>query len=158
MREIKEALTKDADGKFPAKYADMDWDGMNMQPHKIAWQDMDMGQRYDLLLHVLNESIWSLEPSAKWDEPSDSQKLALEFVKDEERQAIPDFRSDAVGTLMTRLESFGIAWIAEATPWASRDQSPPAGQHLPSPGELAEDRGGSESPDPDCGHDNGRGR
>jgi hypothetical protein len=94
MREIRDALTKDVQGSFPAKHADMDWDGMNLQPPEIAWQDMDMGQRYDLLLHVLDESIWSLEPSAKWNEPSDSQKLVNEFVKDEERQLHAEMRHD----------------------------------------------------------------
>lgn len=50
---------------------------------------MDKGQRYDLVLHVLDESIWSIEPSAKWDEPSDSQRLALEFVNDDQRHPWP---------------------------------------------------------------------
>jgi hypothetical protein len=106
MRDIKEALTTDADGKFPAKYADVDWDGMNMQPEETAWQHMDMGQRYDLLLHALDESIWSLEPSAKWDEMRDSQKLAMEFVKEDVRQATPGLRADAFDAVMKRLEAF----------------------------------------------------
>jgi hypothetical protein len=95
MRDIREALTKDANGKFPASYSDLDWDGMNMQPPDTAWQDMDMGQRYDLLRHSLNEAIWSLEPSAKWGELDDGQKLAMEFVKEDVRQATPGFRADA---------------------------------------------------------------
>ena len=70
MSEIKEALTKDADGHFPALYAEMDWDGMNMQPPETAWQDMDVYQRYDLLRHALDEAIWSLEPSPTWDKPA----------------------------------------------------------------------------------------
>lgn len=79
MRDIKAALTRGTDGEFPVTYAGLDWDGMNMQPPKTAWQDMDIGERYDLLLHALDESIWDIEKR-------DSQKLALEFVKDEERQ------------------------------------------------------------------------
>ena len=42
---------------------------------------MGVNQRYDLLLHALDESIWSLEPSAKSGERRDSQKLAAEFVR-----------------------------------------------------------------------------
>jgi hypothetical protein len=172
MREVKEALTKDADGKFPASYAAMDWDGMNMWRPDTAWQDMDIGQRYDMLVHALDESIWSLEPSDKWDEPRDSQKLANEFVKEDARQAMPDFRADAFEELTTRLEAFRdafarlderfgefvsdayvvIAKLAEDR----RDASPEAGQALPSPGAIAEDRGGPDSPAP--GRDRGRGR
>ena len=150
---------------FPRKYADMDWDGMNMQPPKTAWQDMDMGQRYDLLRHALDESIWSLEPSAKWDEPGDSQKLAIEFVKEDVRQATPGFRADAFDAVMTRLEAFAdefarlartkeqtalaekfgefvgdeahtaIAWLAEVR----RDTRPEARVPLPSPADIAGD-------------------
>ena len=34
MREIREALTTDATGNFPARHADMDWAGMNLAPQK----------------------------------------------------------------------------------------------------------------------------
>jgi hypothetical protein len=77
----------------------MDWDGLNMQPHDTAWQDMDLGQRYDLLRHVLDESIWSLERG-------DSQKLAIDFVREDARQAMPGFRADAFDALTTKLEAF----------------------------------------------------
>jgi hypothetical protein len=106
MRDIKAALTRDAKGDFPPNSAGMDWDGMNMQPPKTAWQDMDLWQRYDLLLHVLDEAVWSLEPSSKWNEPRDSQKLALEFVNDDARQAMPGVRAEVYDALMTRLEAF----------------------------------------------------
>jgi hypothetical protein len=100
MRDISAALTKDALGHFPASHAAMDWDGLNMQPHDTAWQDMDLGQRYDLLRHVLlDESIWSLERG-------DSQKLAIDFVREDARQAMPGFRADAFDALTTRLEAF----------------------------------------------------
>ena len=65
MCEIEEALTKDADGHYPASYAGMDWDGMNMQPPETAWQDMDVYERYDLLEHAIDEAIWSLEKRDK---------------------------------------------------------------------------------------------
>jgi hypothetical protein len=187
MGQIKEALTTDADGKFPAKYADMDWEGMNMHPEDTAWQHMDMGQRYDLLLHALDESIWSLEQSAKWDEMRDSQKLAIDFVKEDVRQATPGLRADAFDAVMTRLkvfadeftriartneqtslaENFGkfvgdeghiaIAWLAEARRDAALEVGRTAEQHVPSPGELAEeDRGGPEPPG--NGPERGRGR
>jgi hypothetical protein len=94
MRDIKEALTRNADGKFPAKYADVDWDGMNLPDPETAWQDMDVGERYDLLRHALDETIWSLVPSARWTEPSDSQKLANEFVTDEVRELHAEWRHD----------------------------------------------------------------
>jgi hypothetical protein len=164
MREIKEALTRGADGKFPAGYADMDWDGMNMQPHDTAWQDMDMGQRYDLLLHALDESIWSLEPSAKWDEPRDSQKLANEFVRDEERQLHAEMRHDYG---LRFLEDRGLKYEDAADLPLDHAAGGGKGQgrageqqrkRLPFPGELAETRGGPEPPDPDQGHDKGRGR
>ena len=163
MRQIREALTKDADGKFPASYAAMDWDGMNMQPPDTAWQDLNGGRRYDLLLHALDEAIWSLEPAARWDVPRDSQKLASEFVKEDLRQATPDFRADVVASLMSQLEAFGdefarlartkeqkllaeafgelvgevhtsIAYIAEA----SRQHGPAGDPALPSTAELVE--------------------
>jgi hypothetical protein len=114
MREIKEALTTDADGKFTAKYADVEWEGMNMQPEDTPWQHMDIGQRYDLLLHALDESIWSLEPSAKWDEMRDSQKLAMEFVKEDMRQSTPDFRADVVAGLMAEMEAFSDEFSRQA--------------------------------------------
>jgi hypothetical protein len=114
MREIKEALTTDADGKFPAKYADMDWDGMNMQDPQTAWQDMDMGQRYDLLRSALEEAIWSLEPSAKVGRLDDSQKLAQEFVQEDGRQATPDFRADVVAGLMAEMEAFSDEFSRQA--------------------------------------------
>jgi hypothetical protein len=94
MREIKEALTTDAQGRFSAKYSEVAWDGINMQPPDTAWQEMDAGDRYDLLLSALDEAIWSLEPSEKWNEPRDSEKLALEFVKEEERQLHAEMRHD----------------------------------------------------------------
>jgi len=60
--------------RFPDRYAEM-WDSMNMQPPTTAWDEMDTGERYDLLRHALDESIWSLVPAATWDEASDSQKV-----------------------------------------------------------------------------------
>jgi hypothetical protein len=65
MRDIQEALTADARGTFPANYADVDWDGMNLSRPQTSWQDMEIEARYDLLVHALDESIWSLEPPAK---------------------------------------------------------------------------------------------
>jgi hypothetical protein len=217
MREIKEAITRDADGQFPAKYADVGWDGIDLPPPEIAWQDMDMGQRYDLLLHVLDEWI-GLEPSAVSGEPRDSKKLALEFVEQDARQAMPGFRAEAFDALTTQLEEFRdefarlarttgqtalaekfggfvgeahwvIARLAEARPPAGLDafgredhgvkfedtalrpldRAAEGGKgqgqsgeqqwkRLPSPGEIAEDRGGPESPGPDRGHDRRNGR
>jgi hypothetical protein len=116
MREIKEALTKDVDGNFPATYDDRDWAGMNMQPPQTAWQDMNGGERYDLLLHALDESIWSLERSSKWDEPRDRQELAYGFVRDDQRQATPGFRAAALDSLMTRLKAFGDEFACLAHP------------------------------------------
>ena len=106
MRNIRDALTKDADGRFTAKYAEMGWDGIDMMQPETAWQDMDMGQRYDLLLDVLDEWIGSLEWSAVSGEPRDSQKLAIEFVKGDARQAMPGFRAEAFDTLTAQLEEF----------------------------------------------------
>jgi hypothetical protein len=85
MRTIKEAITKDADGNFPAKYAETDWDGLNMWPPETAWQDMDADARVALLQHALREAIWSLEPSPTGAEPHDYEKLGKEFVEAEER-------------------------------------------------------------------------
>ena len=150
MRDIKAALTRDADGNFPARYAEMEWDGMNMQPPKTAWADMDMWERYDLLVHALDESIWSLERA-------DRKELAFEFVKEEARQAMPGFRADAFDALTTRLEALGkeqtalaekfgefvseayplIAKLAEARPGATRDSDDPAGR---SPDAAPKDR------------------
>lgn len=94
MRNVKAALTRGADGEFPAGNDDW-WYSLNMQPPETAWKDMDQGQRYDLLLHVLDESVWSLDSSGRWDEPRDSQKLALEFVEAEQRQPWPSEIAEA---------------------------------------------------------------
>jgi hypothetical protein len=94
MRDIKVALTRGTDGEFTAGYSEVDWEGLNMQPPRIAWQDMGIGDRYELLAHALDGSVWSLEPPAAWDEPRDSQKLAAEFVRDEERQLHAEWRHD----------------------------------------------------------------
>jgi hypothetical protein len=159
MRDIKTALTRNADGNFPAQYAAMDWDGMNMQPPETAWQDMDVWQRYDLIVHALYESIWSLERS-------DRRNLAVEFVKEDARQAMPGFRADAFDTLTTRLEAFGkeqtalaerfgefisdayavIARLAEVRPSEER-----AAEGAPSPADLVE-RPGPPSPKLTGGH------
>jgi hypothetical protein len=94
MRDIKVALTRGTDGEFPVDYYDW-WESMNMPPPNLAWQDMDVGQRYDLLVHALDESIWSLVPSDKSEEPRDSQRLALEFVNDDERRPWPSDIAEA---------------------------------------------------------------
>ena len=67
---IKGAVAqRDAGGRFPPPaYADIDWAGMNLSAAGIDWVDMDMEQRDDLLVHVLDESIRALEPAAKWNE------------------------------------------------------------------------------------------
>src|SRR5262249_37490313 len=90
MREIREALTLDDNGRLPVK-EEAWWDGMNMQPPDQAWRDMDIGQRYDLLLHAMDEAIWSLETAADADGARDSQKLALEFVQADDPQGYERF-------------------------------------------------------------------
>jgi hypothetical protein len=167
MRELKEALTKDANGEFPASYADVDWDGLNMHPPETAWQDMDIGARYDLLLHALEESHGSLEWSFTGDGPRDSKKLVNEFIRDDQRRAMTPLRAAAFDALTTRLEAYGdefarlartdgqtaladkfqgfigeayelIAWIAEGAQSASRDGAPAGGQPPhPWPSEIA---------------------
>ena len=59
---------------------------MNMKPPTTSWQEMNVDERYDLLQHALEESIWSLEPSGNRDELGDSQRLALEFVEAEGKE------------------------------------------------------------------------
>ena len=149
MHDIKEALTKGADGQFSAKFAEMDWDGMNMWPITTGWRDMDAGERYDLLLHALKETFWDLERV-------DSRKLAFEFVDKDARQAMPGFRAEAFNAVMTRLEAFGdefkrleelagkfrefvseayveIARLAEMPPPVSRDMTAAPAADAPPP-------------------------
>ena len=83
MRDIKESLTRDADGNFPAKYAEIDWDGLNEPLPKTAWQEMDANRRWNMLCHCLKEGIWSLEIT-------DGERLAREFVTAEERSGSYD--------------------------------------------------------------------
>jgi hypothetical protein len=168
MRDIRTALTKDANGNFPPEFARMDWDGLNMWTIETAWQDMDMWERYDVVVHALDEGIWSLERG-------DRHKLALEFIHQDARQAMPGSRADAFDALTTRLEAFGkeqaafaerfgefvgdayaaIARLAEARASAGRDGNS-APERPPSPGEIAEDRGGPEPPGPERGRERGR--
>lgn len=166
MHEIREALTKDADGKFPARYADMDWDGMNMWEIKTGWQDMDWGERYDLLVHALKETIWDLGRS-------DRRSLAFEFIRDDQRQRVPASRLEPFEALMTRMEAFhdefaartreqtalaerfsefvddayeAITRLADPRPQASPDLTPaPAQAHPLTADSAGEDRGAPES-------------
>jgi hypothetical protein len=133
MRDVKESLTRDAQGNFPAKYADMDWDGMNLPDPETAWQDMNAGERYDLLRHALDETIWSLVPSARWGEPSDSQKLASEFVTDEVRELHAEWRHDYG---LRFLEDRGVRYQDET----ERALDHAAGG-MPSPADLVEGNG-----------------
>ena len=100
MRNIREALTRDSHDRFPAIYTDLDWEGMNITPPETDWRDMDDGDRHDLLSHALDEAIWGLEP-APHGEPSESQKLAMEFLRDEERPLFAEWRDDAVQRHLT---------------------------------------------------------
>lgn len=108
MRHIREALTRDAAGRFPPAYAEVDWQGMNLPPPDTAWQDMDMGDRYDLLRHALDESIWGLEhPGRRGDATSDSRQLAAEFVREEQRALNAELRHDET---LRRLEGRGVKY------------------------------------------------
>jgi hypothetical protein len=144
MRDIKAALTSDANGNFPPnapRWAE--WDGLNMQPPKTAWADMDVWERYDLLVTALDESIWELERA-------DRKALAVEFVREEARQAMPGFRVDAFDVLTARLEAlakeqtvlaekFG-EFVGDAYSLIAKlaEVRPAAGQALPSPADLVE--------------------
>jgi hypothetical protein len=127
MREIREALTLDDNGRLPVK-EEAWWDGMNMQPPDQAWRDMDIGQRYDLLLHAMDEAIWSLEPARDADGWRDSQKLALEFVQADDPQRYERFTQwdnrpiaayDAEVAKMTRDGPGEESGLARAWPAAS---------------------------------------
>ncbi len=78
MGNVKAALTKDASGNFPPKYAEVDWGWMNMQDPTWSWQEMDANQRFNMLCDCMEEGIWL--------NPRDSQKLSAEFIRAEERE------------------------------------------------------------------------
>jgi hypothetical protein len=82
MDDIRAALTRGLDGEFPIEPYDW-WDCTNIKYPEKAWQDMDAGERRDLLRHALDEEIRGLVRPARPGELSDSEKLAKEFVKAE---------------------------------------------------------------------------
>jgi hypothetical protein len=137
MRDIKEALTRNADGEFPGEYARIDWDGINMRPPHTAWQDMDRQQRFELLRDALSESIWSLEPSPKGNQPIDSEKLAGEFVRNEERQLHGEMRHDSV---LRFLEDREVSYedVAERPLDSADEGERHEGERAVSPADLTE--------------------
>lgn len=82
LRDFKAMLTKDASGDFPVAYEDYPWEAMSFYRPTIDWRNMWIEQRFELLVRMLDDAMWSLEP-AKGKEVRDSQKLAFQFIKQE---------------------------------------------------------------------------